>query len=150
MLPRDSQRDVHLSSAGEVEGVEGHLGGGLPDGLSCQESHRLPRVTQGMLPLIVEELTEAGRTEEQEEKRGGEKEDTVRVCQLDWSTGLGSQPEGGGPPSDPLPLPVGVYPVLTAGAPALQIFLCDVMEVLRDRPEADVRFEQGQRWFWTS
>lgn len=56
LLPGDSQSDVHLSSAREVEGVEGHLGGGLAYGLSCQQAHSFPRVAQGALPLIVKQL----------------------------------------------------------------------------------------------
>lgn len=59
LLPRDSQSDVHLSSAGKVEGVEGHLSGGLADGLSCQQTHSFTRVTQRTLPLIVQQLPEA-------------------------------------------------------------------------------------------
>ena len=58
-LPRYSQSDVHLSSAGEVEGVEGHLGGGLAYGLSCQQTHCFTWITQGTLPLIVQQLPEA-------------------------------------------------------------------------------------------
>lgn len=45
-LPRNSQSDVHLSSAGKVEGVEGHLGGGLAYGLSCQQTHRFSWIAQ--------------------------------------------------------------------------------------------------------
>lgn len=58
-IPGYSQSDVHLPSAGKVEGVEGHLGGGLSDGLSRQEAHRLAGITQRPLPLVVQQLPEA-------------------------------------------------------------------------------------------
>lgn len=60
--PRNSQRDVHLPPASEVEGVEGHLGGRLPDGLGCQQAHRLSWVTQRSLPLVEQQLAEAAST----------------------------------------------------------------------------------------
>lgn len=61
-LPRDSQSHVHLSSAGKVEGVEGHLGGGLADGLSRQQAHGLTRVAQRTLPLVEQQLLQAEHT----------------------------------------------------------------------------------------
>lgn len=62
-VPRNSQSDVHLPSACKVEGVEGHLGRGLPDGLGCQQAHCLARVAQRTLPLVVQQLAEAADTE---------------------------------------------------------------------------------------
>jgi hypothetical protein len=63
-VPGYTQCDVHLSSAGEVEGVERHLGGGLANGLRGHQPHRLARVAQGPLPLVVQEVAEAGRAKE--------------------------------------------------------------------------------------
>lgn len=61
-VPRNSQSDIHLSSAGKVEGVEGHLGGGLPNGLSSQQTHCFAWIAQRALPLIVQQLAEAADT----------------------------------------------------------------------------------------
>lgn len=58
-LPRYSQSHVHLSSASKVKGVQGHLGRGLADGLSCQQTHSVTWFTQSTLPLIVQQLMEA-------------------------------------------------------------------------------------------
>lgn len=45
-IPWNAQGDVHLASACKVEGVEGHLGGGLSDALGSQQAHSLARLTQ--------------------------------------------------------------------------------------------------------
>lgn len=68
-LPRYSQSDVHLPSASKVEGVQGHLGRGLADGLCCQQTHGVTRFTQSALPLEVQQLMEAGGGEKNHRSR---------------------------------------------------------------------------------
>lgn len=58
--PRNAQGDIHLASAGKVEGVEGHLCGGLPDALGSQQAHRLTRLTQRALPLQLQQGPQTG------------------------------------------------------------------------------------------
>lgn len=53
--PRNAQGDVHLASASKVEGVQGHLCGGLPNALGSQQAHGLTRVTQRALPLQLQQ-----------------------------------------------------------------------------------------------
>ena len=42
--PRDTEGDVHFTSSGKVEGVQGHLGGRFSDRLGGQNPDRLARV----------------------------------------------------------------------------------------------------------
>ena len=60
--PGDTEGDVHLSSAGEVKGVEGHLRGRFPDALGRQETHGLTGVTQRPLPLLLQQFPQPTHT----------------------------------------------------------------------------------------
>ncbi len=61
--PWYTQGDIHLSSAGKVECVEGHLCGRLANALSCQQTHGLPGVTQRALPLQLQEMLQSVSTQ---------------------------------------------------------------------------------------
>lgn len=54
-IPWNTQGDVHLASACEVEGIQGHLCGGLPDALGSQQAYSLAWVAQGALPLQLQQ-----------------------------------------------------------------------------------------------
>lgn len=54
--PWDTECDIHFASSRKVERVESHLRGRLPDALSSKKAHGLSRVTEGLLPLQMQQV----------------------------------------------------------------------------------------------
>mmetsp|Transcript_9224 Transcript_9224/g.37950 ORF Transcript_9224/g.37950 Transcript_9224/m.37950 type:complete len:753 (+) Transcript_9224:1411-3669(+) len=69
---RDTQRDVGLSVAGKMEGVERHLRARLSDGLASNDAHRLARLHQALVELEEHQCLESVRRELARPEGGGQ------------------------------------------------------------------------------